>query len=95
MILTSQMKQLIAVVMEQDLDKLTRLLLEKGVLEFISIKEISSEIDSKVKSVESKIPLQDYRDVRRRVEYLLALSDFKPPDPRAEDMGDSGSGQSS
>jgi V/A-type H+-transporting ATPase subunit I len=88
MILTSQMKQLIAVVMEQDLDKLTRLLLEKGVLEFISIKEISSEIDSKVKSVESKIPLQDYRDVRRRVEYLLALSDFKPPDPRAEDMGD-------
>lgn len=86
MILTSAMKQLSAVIMEQDLDKLTRLLLEKGVLDFISIKEISREMENKVEAVEAAIPVERFKEVRRRVEYLLSLARIDPPLPEGDTM---------
>ncbi len=86
MIMTSAMKQLSAVVLEQDLDGLTRLLLEKGVLDFISIKEISRDLDKKLDRVEPRVSLDKFTEVRRRLEYLLSLSSAVLPVPRAEDL---------
>ena len=86
MIMTSAMKQLSAVVLEQDLDGLTRLLLEKGVLDFISIKEISRELDQKLDPVEPRVSLEKFSEVRRRLEYLLSLSRAELPVPRVEDL---------
>ncbi|MBN2627198.1 MAG: ATPase V [Spirochaetales bacterium] len=88
MIMTTAMKQLSAVVMEQDMDKLTRCLLEKGVLDFISIKEISREMGEKLTQVEPRVSLEKFAEVRRRTEYLLSLASAELPAPRAEDLAE-------
>jgi len=85
------MTQLVAVVMQEHLEELTRILLKEGVLHFISIREVHS--GGGTESLSPKISRVRLAEVRKRVEYLMDLGDLQPPrgkdiDPEQFDLTD-------
>ncbi len=75
---TARMKQLIAVVLDHDADRVTKELLRQSVLHFVNIKEITSSWKSKVDSVTPKISEALIGEIRKRIESFLDLAGYKP-----------------
>lgn len=72
MIRTAKMCQLTAVIPEKYFQKATSTLLELGQLDFISVKELHPTISGSLKTVESNISISYLRELRKKLESLLA-----------------------
>lgn len=72
MIRTAKMCQLTAVIPEKYFQKVTSTLLELGQLDFISVKELLPTISSSLKTVESTISISYLKELRKKLESLLA-----------------------
>ncbi len=84
MIFTAPMKQLIAVVLDRDADKVTRELLRQSVLHFISIKEISGGWSSQVEQVAPRVSVAMIAETRKRIESLLRMNNGGSHLPRVQ-----------
>ncbi|HEB09774.1 MAG TPA: ATPase V [Spirochaetales bacterium] len=84
MIFTASMKQLIAVVLDRDSDKVTRELLSQSVLHFISIKEITGGWSSQVEEATPRVSVAMITETRKRIESLLQMNDAGSPLPRIQ-----------
>ncbi len=78
MLLTSKMKQLVAVILEQDTENVAKELLEQGVMHFIHIKEISAELDAKVGKVNLGVSISKISDLKKRIETFFNTLDQNP-----------------
>lgn len=75
MIFTAPMKQLIAVILDKDVEKITRELLRQSVLHFISIREISGDWSSQVEQVTTLVSVAMITETRKRIELLLRINE--------------------
>jgi V/A-type H+-transporting ATPase subunit I len=89
MIFTAPMKLLAAVVLEHDSDAVTRELLRQGTLDFVSVKELSGQLESRVDSVTPKVSLARTGELRKRVEGFINLADppIRIPELSIDSMG--------
>ncbi len=74
MIFTTKMKQLVAVVLDHDVEKVTEELLRQGIIHFVSITEFFDEQKSKIDSVTPQISQGHFSETIRRIESFLQLS---------------------
>ncbi len=80
MITTTSMRQLIAAVLEKDIDAATEALLKVGVIDFIDIREITAEWTSKLQGVSRTDDTQQARDFRKRLDAYIGTAGFLPSD---------------
>jgi V/A-type H+-transporting ATPase subunit I len=78
MIITEPMRQLVAVVLDHDADKVSRELLRHGVLHFTSVSDVDQNIGSKIEAVTPKVSEAMIAEIRRRIESFLAIIDERP-----------------
>ena len=78
MITTTSMRQLIAAVLEKDIDAATRALLRVGVIDFIDIREIPADWTSQLKSLPGSEEEEKVRDLRRRLDAYINTAGFTP-----------------
>ncbi len=78
MIFTAPMKQLIAVILDRDAEKVTRELLCQSVLHFISIKEITGGWSFQVEQVIPRVSVAMITETRKRIESLLQINGAFP-----------------
>jgi V/A-type H+-transporting ATPase subunit I len=78
MIFTTKMKQLIAVVLGHDSEKVTKELLRQGVLDVINITSISADTESGIQPVTPRISLARVQEMRGRIESFLRSVDITP-----------------
>lgn len=78
MIFTTPMKQLVAVVLEPDVDNVTRELLRQGVMHFIGIREIASDWTAKLGEVAPLVSAARIAETRKRIENFLRIIDRLP-----------------
>ncbi len=78
MIFPARMKQLIAVVLDNDSDSVTRELLRQGVLEFINIKETSEDWQLRVGALTPSASKDKISEMRKRIESFLRIAEYKP-----------------
>jgi len=71
MITPTKMKQLIAVVLESDVDSVTRELLDEGVMHFISVRSLAGDVSSKLKPVGKPDIESSAAAIRGKIESLL------------------------
>ena len=77
MIFTTPMKQLIAVVLENDLDAVTRSLLNIGVMHFVEVTKLHGE-EPGLSRIEQKINSAEIEESRKRIETILSYAEIKP-----------------
>jgi len=68
------MRQLIAVILDHDVDAVTKVLLQEGVLHFIKITQVDREWSSMISEATPAIQVSRVAEIRKRVEALLELS---------------------
>ncbi|MBA7707071.1 hypothetical protein ES703_115936 [subsurface metagenome] len=78
MIFTARMKQLVAVVLDHDADKVTKELLRQGVLHFVNITELAGEWNKKVDAMTPQISGALIAELRKRIESFLSLLGYRP-----------------
>ncbi len=78
MIFTTRMRFLSAVVLDTDMEAVTRELLQQGVLDFISIRELNILERNRVETVEPKVSEARLKESRRRIESFLDMVDIRP-----------------
>ncbi|MDY7026936.1 MAG: V-type ATPase 116kDa subunit family protein [Spirochaetota bacterium] len=78
MITTTSMRQLIAAVLEKDIDAATRALLRVGVIDFIDIREIPADWTSQLKSLPRSEEEDKVRDLRRKLDAYINTAGFTP-----------------
>ncbi len=78
MIFPQAMKQLIAVVLDHDADRVTRELLDQGVLHFIGITEVDRQLTERLHGVTPKITEAMITEIRRRIEGFFSLAGTRP-----------------
>ncbi len=78
MITTTSMRQLIAAVLERDIDAATQALLRAGVIDFIDIREIPADWTSQLKSLPRSEEEDKVRDLRRRLDAYINTAGFTP-----------------
>ncbi len=96
MIFPQTMKQLVAVVLERDADRVTRVLLDQGVMHFVSVTEVDPGLSQRLSAGSPKVTEAMIAEIRRRIEGLFSLAGQGPPaqadlrveDLRALDLGD-------
>jgi V/A-type H+-transporting ATPase subunit I len=71
MIFTARMKQLVAVVLDHDLHKVTRELLRQGVMHFIRVAQVAEGIQQKLHSLTPALSQERIAEIRRRIESFL------------------------
>jgi len=77
------------VVLDHDVDAVTKELLRLGLLHFVNITEVDREVSSQVESITPKIAEAGITEIRRRIEGFLAMIQEKPPsgeDLKVEDL---------
>jgi V/A-type H+-transporting ATPase subunit I len=72
------MKQLIAVVLDHDADRVTRELLDQGVLHFIGITEVDRQLTERLQGVTPKVTEAVITEIRRRIEGFFSLVGSRP-----------------
>ena len=80
MIFTEPMRQLVAVVLDHDAERVSKELLRQGVLHFVSLTEADPQTAGRVQAMTPRISEAMIAEIRRRIESLLALIDEKPQD---------------
>ncbi len=78
MIFTSPMRQLVAVVLDHDADKVTRELLRLGVMHFITVTDVVPRAGSGPAAVPLRVTEAQIAEIRRRIEGFLGLIDVTP-----------------
>ena len=82
MIFPTPMKQLIAVVLEQDVDEVTRSLLDAGLMHFINIRNLVGGTDPESADMLNNLDEQSGQhlisEARRKIESILGLADINP-----------------
>lgn len=89
MIFTEQMQQVVAVVLDQDTDGVTKELLRLGLLHFVRITEVDRDIGPQVEEVTPRVAEVMITEIRRRIEGFFAMVDDQPPsgaDLKVEDL---------
>ena len=86
MIFTTKMKQLVAVVLDRDAEKVTRELLNQSLLHFVNIRELSSEWESRIGRVEPQVSLAMLGEMRNRIESFLGMIKYRTANDRALDI---------
>ncbi len=86
MIFTAPMKQLVAVVLDHDVDNVTRELLRQGVMHFISIKELSGDWAAKLGEVAPLVSAARIAETRKRIESFLRIIEKLPNAGRGLDL---------
>ncbi len=89
MIFTEQMQQVVAVVLDQDTDGVTKELLRLGLLHFVRITEVDRDIGPQVEEVTPRVAEAMVTEIRRRIEGFFAMVDDQPPsgeDLKVEDL---------
>ena len=89
MIFTEQMQQVVAVVLDQDTDGVTKELLRLGLLHFVRITEVDRDIGPQVEEVTPRVAEAMITEIRRRIEGFFAMVDDQPPsgaDLKVEDL---------
>lgn len=79
MLFTEPMQQVVAVVLDHDVDAVTKELLRLGLLHFVNITEVDGDVSSQVESITPKIAEAGITEIRRRIEGFLAMIQEKPP----------------
>lgn len=80
MITTTTMRQLIAAVLEKDIDVATRALLKLGVIDFIDVREIPAEWPSKLQGTSGGDESRQARDLRKRLDAYIGTVGLIPAD---------------
>ena len=71
MITPTTMRQLVAVILEADVDAVTRALLDEGVMHFINVSSIAGEAASQLRQVGTPSEINTMGALRKRIESLL------------------------
>jgi V/A-type H+-transporting ATPase subunit I len=74
------MRQLIAAVLEKDIDAATRALLKIGVIDFIDVREIPAEWPSSLQGTTGNEVLRQVRDLRKRLDAYIGAAGYSPAD---------------
>lgn len=83
---TRKMRIITAVVLDEDKDKVVRNLLEKGVMDFVSIGDLDKESMKKLSRHSSDISSQTLADFRVRIETLYRQADLDVPSLAGVDL---------
>ena len=86
MMFTTKMCQLTAVVLEQDVDNVTRELLREGVLHFVKLTDVTDDAGSFMTTLPLKVPQNRISDTRKRIEAFFTLASLLPADTRELDV---------
>ncbi len=86
MMVTARMKHLVAVVLARDVDRITKELLDQGVVEFIKIKELAGAWGSQVRTRSPRVAAGRVGELRKRIETVLRAADLTPGDPESLDV---------
>jgi len=86
MMFTTEMTQLMAVVLGKDREHVTEALLREGVLQFVSVSEFDTQSLSKLSDPESTESLAKITDLRKRIEGVLHTVGFVPKAPQNKDL---------
>lgn len=81
MITSSRMKRLIAVVLESDVDGVTRALLDEGVMHFINVGTIAGDEAAQLQTMRTGARGAAAAGLRRRIEQILKVIDVRPTGP--------------
>jgi V/A-type H+-transporting ATPase subunit I len=87
MIFTTPMKQLAAVVLDHDVDNVTRELLRQGVMHFISIRELPGDWGARLGEVASPVSAARIAETRKRIESFLRIIAKLPAAGLGLDLG--------
>src|SRR3989337_1558550 len=86
MIFTTEMIQLLAVVLGRDSEPVTEALLGEGVMQFIDVSEFEFEGPENLPTVEPQASLAEISELRRRMEGFLHTGGVIPAAPRETDL---------
>ncbi len=89
MIFPQAMKQLVAVVLDRDGDRVTRVLLDLGVMHFVSVTEVDPGLSERLTAASPRVTEAMIGEIRRRIEGLFSLAEQAPPahqELRVEDL---------
>jgi V/A-type H+-transporting ATPase subunit I len=85
MMFTARMKYLVAVVLDKDVDGVTKELLSLGLLHFVKIQELQQGLESKVQSVALTVSTTRLQEIRKRTEsFLNMIKVFPEAEKRVE-----------
>jgi V/A-type H+-transporting ATPase subunit I len=79
MIFTTRMKYVIAVVLDQDAEKVTRELLKEGLLHFVNVTEIKGNWNNKIDTVIPDVSRVRIGEIKKRIESFLTVIGENPP----------------
>ena len=83
---TTKMCQLAAIVLEQDVDNVTKELLKQGVLHFVKVTEVAENSGNYLANVSPKVPQSKIADTRRRIDSFFTIVDHNPVDVKDLDV---------
>lgn len=86
MMFTTEMTQLIAVVLGKDRERVTEALLREGVMQFVSVSEFDTQAMSQLSDPESTEDLTKITDLRKRIEGVLHTVGIVPKAPQDKDL---------
>jgi V/A-type H+-transporting ATPase subunit I len=86
MMFTTQMTQLIAVVLGKDRERVTEALLRAGVMQFVSVSEFDTQSLSKLSDHQSTESLAEITDLRKRIGGVLHTVGIVPKTPQETDL---------
>lgn len=86
MMFTTQMIQMIAVVLGKDRERVTEALLREGVMQFVNVSEFDTQALSKLSNHISTESLTEYSDLRKRIEGILYTVGIVPKAPDEADL---------
>ncbi len=83
---TTKMCQLAAIVLEQDVDNVTKELLKQGVLHFVKVTEVAENSGNYLANVSPKVPQSKIADTRRRIDSFFNIVEHNPVDVKDLDV---------
>jgi V/A-type H+-transporting ATPase subunit I len=86
MMFTAKMKYVTAVVLDKDVEAVTKELLADGVLHFVHITEVSSGLKNKVQNVTPHISLTRIAELKKRIESFLSMIGILPEKEKILDI---------
>jgi V/A-type H+-transporting ATPase subunit I len=86
MMFTTEMIQLFAVVLARDSERVSEVLLQEGVIQFINTTEIDNRDLARLSAVNPRASLKEITDLRERVGGLLRAGGIIPAAPRPADL---------
>jgi V/A-type H+-transporting ATPase subunit I len=86
MMFTTKMKYLIAVVLDKDVEAVTRELLTDGVLHFVNLTDVSARLKNKVGNMTMQISITRIAEIKKRIESFLSMVSIFPEKEKVLDI---------